>query len=209
MDTPEQKNTQTTMSSGIKIGNWQVSLWTLVLIIIVVSVIAFFLKNAFMSGGKSTGKAHTVVSVSPDKPLSVLSIQPAESTTNASGTKTYNVFIDTDKNLVTTAHLELSYDPKVLTDVSIVPGPFFKDPLESAKSIDSKNGKITYTIGVKPSVDGIKGTDVIAQLMFKIQPTEGSSTSIDFLPTTSVSAQNVTASVLRAAINGTVDTSSK
>lgn len=112
--------------------------------------------------------------------------------------------ISTQDNKVTAVQLELSYDPKAITNVDILPGTFLNDPVVLLKNIDEKNGRISYAIAIKMGGEAVSGSGSVAQVQFS--PVKGSNlttTSINFLPKTKVSAEGQTKSVLKSAL-GTI-----
>lgn len=108
-----------------------------------------------------------------------------------------NVHINTKKNKVTAVQLELSYDPTLLSDVNIVPGPFFTERTELLKEI--KNGTILYSLGVTPGMPGKKGKGIIATVTFRMDTGDSTITPIAFLPKTMVTAEGESFSVLKSA----------
>jgi hypothetical protein len=121
----------------------------------------------------------------------------------ASGTYEVDVNIDTSKNEVITTQLELSYNPKEITNIDIRPGSFFKNPTVAFKRIDASNGRVTYALANKSNEKPVKGKGVIAVITFrKIVSGE---TYINFLPQTQVGAPGISESVLRESASGLID----
>lgn len=112
------------------------------------------------------------------------------------------VNITTGKNRVTAVQLELIYDPKVLSNVSVVPGSFFKNPIALLNQIDTKTGRISYALGISPTDEAVMGKGVTAILTFDVKAGTEAKTVILFLPKTLVTAQGVTESVLKQTTNG-------
>jgi hypothetical protein len=111
-----------------------------------------------------------------------------------------NVDIDTGKNKVTKVQLELSFNPLLLTNVDIIPGPFFDQGQILLKNIDSENGRISFAIKQSPDENGVTGKKSLATILFtttKALPL-GSQISINFEPKTQVSAINTSESVLKS-----------
>jgi len=112
--------------------------------------------------------------------------------------------ISTEDNKVTAVQLELSYDPKAITNVDILPGTFLNDPVVLLKNIDEKNGRISYAIAIKMGGQAVSGSGNIAQVQFSpIKGSDLTTTAINFLPKTKVSAQGEAKSVLKSAL-GTI-----
>lgn len=112
--------------------------------------------------------------------------------------------IDTKTNKITAVQLELSFDPKVVTVTDITPGTFFDSPLELAKKIESKNGKIIYALATKPQVPGKSGLGAVATIQITTTLPKGQKTTVVFLPTSLITAEGSTTSVLKNAANLTI-----
>ena len=109
--------------------------------------------------------------------------------------------IVTGKNKVTAIQLELQYDPQTLTNVSITPGVFFKNPEILLNQIDAKTGRITYAFGVGLRDQGIVGKGVVATLNFETKAGVPQETAILFLPKTLVTAEGADQSVVKETNN--------
>ena len=74
--------------------------------------------------------------------------QPVATSSSSVTSLTYSlpITITTGKNKVTAVQLEMQYDPQVLTNVSITPSVFFKNPEILLSQIDEKTGRITFHI---------------------------------------------------------------
>lgn len=125
---------------------------------------------------------------------------------SVSGAVTSNILINTGGNKVNAVQIELSYDPNSLGGVDISPGSFIKNPTEFLKKIDTQNGRVSYALGVALGEKGLQGSGIVATLSFTKLKTSGT-TSIDFLPKSLVSAQEVAQSVLRTATGLRLDLS--
>lgn len=107
------------------------------------------------------------------------------------------ITISTGTNKVTAVQLELQYDPKVLTQVSVVPGVFFTNPATFLNRIDTATGRISYAFGVNPTEQGKMGNSIVAILTFQTNSLQPVQTGITFLPKTLVTAEGVSQSVLK------------
>lgn len=150
------------------------------------------------------------LAVTPQKPSAPLVVAPTPTPaaqtalafspnplTIASASATVDVLVDTKINGVTAVQLELSYDPKVITNIDVKPGSFFTNPAELLKTIDAKEGKISYALGILPSDAPKKGQGVVATITLSTNLALNQPTRISFLPKTLVTASGVTSSVLR------------
>jgi hypothetical protein len=174
--------------------------WLLVAGLVALTVVLLVVSlttNTFQNRPESTKKvqmnlAHTSLAISEEIRNST-----------ASGTYEVDVNIDTSKNEVITTQLELSYNPKEITNIDIRPGSFFKNPTVAFKRIDASNGRVTYALANKSNEKPVKGKGVIAVITFrKIVSGE---TYINFLPQTQVGAPGISESVLRESASGLID----
>lgn len=116
----------------------------------------------------------------------------------SSNSGSLNVVIDSGSNKITAVQLELSYDPKMLSALDIVPGPFFNNPVTLIKTIDDKNGKISYALGIAPTGLAKSGQGAVATITFSSAQQTGQATQITFSPKTLVTAAGANSSVLKA-----------
>lgn len=174
---------------------------TLLLIIILGVCAVFFLFLALSPSINTKQISKNIPTMPIPTPFaqSTLSIVPA-TTSALPATKQYTIMLNSNINTINAVQVELSYDPKVLTNVAIKVGSFFPRPLELIKDINTTNGRVSYALGIQPADHGIKGIGDVATLSFQILPTATvSSTTISFLPKTLVTAEGVIQSVLKNA----------
>ena len=129
---------------------------------------------------------------------------PVVATSSSKSVLSYSlpVNIMSGKNKVTAVQLELQYDPLVLTDISITPGSFFPKPdVILPLQIDTKAGRISYALSVGLTSEGIINKGTVANLTFSVKAQAPTKTIIIFLPKTLVTAQGVSESVLKQAVN--------
>lgn len=113
---------------------------------------------------------------------------------------TVPIGISTGKNKVTAIQLELQYDPLLLTNIEVVPGPFFTKPAIFLNQIDNKTGRISYAFGIATA--GVQGTGIAATLSFSVKSKTPEKTAIIFLPKTLVTAEGTSQSVLKETFIG-------
>jgi hypothetical protein len=128
---------------------------------------------------------------------SVLSLKPNPVKVVPGGVGQVSVEINTSDNPVTAVQLELSYDPKVLSNVQIVPGPLFQNSVVLINKNDPATGKFTYAFGRTPSQAPVQGTGVVATITFTARASATPS-QLTLLPTTLVTARGVATSVLKS-----------
>ena len=124
-----------------------------------------------------------------------LSVATSSSVSNLS--YSFPINISTGKNKVTAVQLEMQYDPKVLTNVSVAPGLFFKNPVVLLNQIDVKTGRISYALGINPQDQTVAGQGIPASLNFTAKMGAPQETAIIFLPKTLVTAEGTNESVLK------------
>lgn len=115
------------------------------------------------------------------------------------------VVLDARIHSVTGVQLEMSYDPEVLSNVTIAPAEpsFFgsnSNTVILSRDVDETIGRITYIVGITPSAVPGVGRGDIAKLSFTVNPTSNAvSTDISILPSSIVSQEDlVNESVLRS-----------
>lgn len=155
-----------------------------------------------------TGKTPTTPTPEPGKEqvsftktTLVLSNDP----TKVAGSNSYEVPVTINsENKVSAVQLELTYDPKALSNVDIVTGTYFTDPTVLLKKIDEKTGRITFAFGLGLGQNTVTGSGTVALIRFR--PNVGfKTTEINFLPKTQVSAIDQRRSVLKAATSALIN----
>lgn len=173
--------------------------WLLVtgLVILTVILLVVSLTSKNFSPLRSTPKevkvdfAHTSLAVSEDVRLLT------------SGKYETNITINTNEDEISGVQIELSFDPKSLTNVDITPGTFIKEPATLIKTVDTGTGVIRYVIAIKPGDKTVKGQGVIATVSFN--KTNAEETFINFLPQSQVSTTGHNQSVLRETISAVIN----
>jgi len=141
-----------------------------------------------------TPVAQTVIQLSPN---------PVSLTSSSSGT--VDITMDTSTNEVTAVQVEILYDPKVLTNVSIRPGTFFTSPVPLLNTIDREEGRISYALAIAPAQAPLKGSGTVATIVFsKNAASTATQTELKLLPRTLVAAKGVGPSVLKSATGTTI-----
>lgn len=173
--------------------------WLLVagLVILTVILLVVSLTSKNFSPLRSTSKnvkvdfAHTSLVVSED----------VRQTSN--GKYETDVIINTNEDEISGAQIELSFDPKSLTNLDITPGTFINSPAILLKTVDLKTGVIRYAIAIKPGDKMVKGTGTLATISFN--KVGSSATSINFLPQSQVSTTSHNQSLLKETTSAVID----
>lgn len=169
---------------------------TLLLILVLLISVAGLLALSFQSRPKPAANQTVVVAET--------SLSLTTPTASTSGILTSNVLINTRTNKIDAVQLELSYNPQDIGNVDIKAGTFMKSPSELFKKVDPDTGRVSYALGTGLGQKGTSGSGVVAVLSFTKLKTFGT-TSIDFLPKSLVSSQDVAQSVLKTAKGITFD----
>lgn len=139
--------------------------------------------------------AHTTLALAPNP----LTVTPGR-------LETVNITMDTSDNKVTAVQLELGYDPTIISNVKVTPGPLFANPVVLINKNHPTTGRYTYAFGITPSNEPVNGKGVVATISFIANATAlGKDTQIGLLPSSLVTARGVAQSVLKST-TGTVVT---
>lgn len=134
----------------------------------------------------------------------VMTMSPAAISVASGATGTVSVNIDSGINAVTAVQLDMTYDPKALTNIKITAGPFFQNPFELLNIIDTKTGKISYALGLPPSAAAKKGNGTVATISFTPLLPAGQTTQLTFTNKSLATAEGVSKSVLKSSSGATI-----
>lgn len=175
----------------------------LILVTVVLFIIA--LRSSQQPSQTNVAPSGTVMQPSPTVSVahSVLKLSPNPVQVASGGQGKVSVEIDTSDNPVTAVQLELSYDPKSITNVQVEPGPLFTNSVvlvgnnHPTNKTANQTGRFTFAFGKTPSQTPVKGTGTVATITFAVLPGAKSS-QLTLLPTTLVTARGVPNSVLKS-----------
>lgn len=136
-------------------------------------------------GKKQASYAHTTLKIG----------DPIQASTTSAAYSS-DVDIETGENKITAVQIELSYDPEALTNVDIKPGVFVPNALVLLKKIDPVEGRITLALALPLGQKGIQGQGNVAVITFTQK--ENSTSAVNFLPKTQVTAEGISQSVLKS-----------
>lgn len=126
------------------------------------------------------------------KPFASLSFSPPIIDAHSGpGTEKIDIILDTRGNKVAGAQVELSYDPTILTNVTLnplVPDQLFgSNPTVLISSVDKTQGRITYAITISGNDSEKIGKASILSISFTINRFSGTpATQISFLAKSAV-----------------------
>lgn len=114
--------------------------------------------------------------------------------------QTVDIVIDTSGKPVAGAQVELSYDPRVIRNVRLVPStsPFFEnDGVVLISSVDEEQGRISYAVGIGANGSEKVGSGTIVTLQFAVNRALGLENSlISFLEKSAITTLSTQNSVL-------------
>ena len=145
-----------------------------------------------------TPSAPTSVPVEPTTPANaVLTILPNPLNVQPGQQGSADVTIETMEHAVTAVQLELKYDPAVISNVKVVPGPQFQNPVVLIDKNDAKAGTYTFAVGIAPNQATLQGTGVVGKITFTAKRGTGiQSTELALTPESIVTARGVAKTVL-------------
>lgn len=172
-------------------------------LIFALSIITFALLMIALYQPQAPKTAQTVIVKESAAQTDLSFGNPSIATSSSTTILNYSlpIRITSFKNKVTAVQLELQYDPKILTNVVVVPGPFFANPETFLNQIDVKTGRISYAFGAGLKDPGVIGKGIVANLTFSVKAGTEEKTAIIFLPKTLVTAEGISESVLKQTVN--------
>ena len=168
------------------------------LILFVVALRASKTTNQSQTPTTTTQQTQTQVTPTLAMAHSVLTMSPNPVNILPGGQGQVSVNIDTSDNDDTAVQLELAYDPNVITNVKVTPGPLFQNPVILIDKNNVQTGRYTYAFGITPNHPTVRGTGAVATITFTAKNTRGSS-QLALLPTSLVTARGISASVMKSA----------
>lgn len=136
-----------------------------------------------------------VVSVTPISPNAVATLSLKQEQQN-----TVTVHIDSQNKPVTAVQLALSYNPQVLSSVTINPGQFFTNPVVLSNTVDPHKKMIFYVLAIRPNQQPPTGIGDLATITYTVNFGVASTISLEFLPQTKITELGIEESILKRAI---------
>lgn len=112
-----------------------------------------------------------------------------------------DILIDTGENTINFVQIKLSFNPKVISELSFARGSIFKNDDVLQNHMDTEKGTATFIIALPKNHNGIKGRQVIATVSFKTILRDGDTTPLSFKEETLVTSDQYTSSVLKQTIS--------
>ena len=173
---------------------------TLALIVVLMLITGGLLYLAIREEQPSVQVA-VIPTPTPSPAHTTLSLLPATTASSVSALQSTDIVVHSNMNKITGVQLEISYDPNVLSHVTITAGTYFPQPTTLLNTVDKVNGRLSYVLAIGPTSKEASGSGIVATISYTILPTASSSTTLAFLPKTEVTQQGVLGSVLKATNN--------
>lgn len=135
----------------------------------------------------------------------VLSLSPNPASVAANGAGTIDVMINTGENQVSGVQLEISYDPAIISNLTVTPGDFLQNAVNPDANSNNPPGRYTFFYGTLSG--GSNGTGRVATIRYtkaRGVPATVTETEIQLLPQTIVTMPGQYNSVLKEATGATV-----
>jgi hypothetical protein len=177
----------------------------LILILIIVATYLAYIAAFRKTATKLVTQAPTQTTVPLYK--ATLSLDPNPlliSPLQSVGQGSIGVVLDTVGQKASGVQIELSYDPKIISNVTITAGTFITNPAELIKNVDQVNGRISYALGIAPQSPQVEGKGTVATITFTANTQLAKTTQIEFLPKTLVTEQGATSSILKSSTGSTI-----
>lgn len=170
-----------------------------IILIVFLGILASGLVIASVYQARPIKQATQIITPTPTPNFAFTTLSLSQTANNILNQKQININISTDKNSVTAVQMELGFDPKIFSNVTITQGTFFTTPISLLKHVDQVNGRISYALGIQPTQNGVQGNGVVAKITYSLLPlATGLTPKFYFLPKTLVTAENQTKSVLKS-----------
>lgn len=174
----------------------------LIIALVLITVALVYLSIAFSPKDKTTTtttKTNELSYAQTHFELSPVPVLDPISSKSAVSVYTLDLSMRTGENNITAVQFEIQYDPLAITNVDIYPTEDFKDWAQLTKKIDVENGIISYALGMSPGRESVKGSNIVAKMVFsKVDGFDGN-TKLTFLPKTMATAEGQDNSVLKSA----------
>ncbi|HVZ58461.1 MAG TPA: cohesin domain-containing protein [Patescibacteria group bacterium] len=140
----------------------------LILILLALTILLVVVSLTTKQGVPTQAPVHPTATPTPLPPgHTSLMFSPSPVTLTKNQQTQVNVMIDTGGDEVRSVELEIAYDPKVLTGMTIKPGTFFPNPtVLPVGGVNTTTGRITYAITPSAFKDSAKGKGIVATLSF-------------------------------------------
>lgn len=173
---------------------------TVLLIIVLFIIASFFVYLAVFPKNKSQTKVVIIPTPTPYA-QTVLSLVKEKSSTNSANT--VDIVVNSGINTVNVVQAIIAFNPKDISKISLVKGSFFSNPAQLIKDINYNDGRIDYALGIVPGQKGVRGSGVLAKIVYEVNSSSiNSTTTFSFITNKSfVGSAKTVASTLKQAID--------
>lgn len=177
--------------------------------LVLVTVVLFII--ALKTNNKQAVPVPTPSPAQPTQPMeavapahAVLALSPNQVNVSPGQVGSVDLMLDAQEHPVTAVQLQLKYDPAVISNVKVSPGPMFQNPGLLVGKDDPAAGAYRYMIGIGPNQATLQGTGVVAKITFNVKRGATKETTLEVTPESIVTARGVATSVLGSYTGATV-----
>ena len=175
---------------------------TILLIFILATVTAFFLYIALNPYHVKTSTKIANIPTPTPYAHTIISLVAAPTASNSANSNTVDINVNSGINTVNVVQLEIAFNPKVISKITLQKGTFFTNPVELLNDINYQDGRINYALGIAPKQTGVKGSGTLAILTYEINPiSTASAVTFTILPKSLVASQGTVFSTLKSINN--------
>ena len=178
----------------------------LIVILLFLTIILVFVAVSTNQKSKTTPPNPTTTSASPTPVAghTILSMSPNPVMAQRGVPVTTDIFIDTQGDSVRAIQLEIAYDPKVLSNVTIKPGDFFPNAQTlPIGGVNQSTGRITFAVTPANLRDAKSGKGIAATLTFYVASSTATTTPLTILDKSLVTSPGLGAQSVLKSVSGT------
>ncbi len=178
----------------------------LIIVLLILTIILVFVALSTKQQQSQTSPNNSTPSTTPTPVAghTILSMSPNPVTALRGAPSTVNIMIDTKGDSIRAVQLEVAYDPKALTNVTIKPGDFFPDAQTlPVGGVNQTTGRITFAVTPANLRDSKSGTGTVATLTFYPAAGATTSTPITLLDKSLVTSPGLGAQTVLRSVSGT------
>lgn len=165
---------------------------------LIVVVIILFAVALNSNENKTATVKKTVTQPTPTTPAhTTLNLSPNPVVVAPGKQGSVEVNIDTSDNQVTAIQLEIAYDPNIITNIKVSPGPLFANAVMLMNHNKKTAGRYVYALGIMPNSPTINGNGQAATITFTAIGKAGQTSQLALLPTSLATARGISNSVLK------------
>lgn len=178
----------------------------LIIVLLILTIILVFVALSTKQQQSQTSPNNSTPSTTPTPVAghTILSMSPNPVTALRGAPSTVNIMIDTKGDSIRAVQLEVAYDPKALTNVTIKPGDFFPDAQTlPVGGVNQTTGRITFAVTPANLRDSKSGTGTVDTLTFYPAAGATTSTPITLLDKSLVTSPGLGAQTVLRSVSGT------